>query len=120
MYIADASNGGFQGHKSGHSGGGGGGSSSVGNELVPDNPAVLVPSRWSEPYFDTTLPQNVTALAGKSAYLSCRVINLGNKTVRTRKPLAICIRLCVLKWKIRLARKISRNHGRGLQLNLSL
>uniref|UniRef100_A0A336KAL2 CSON005956 protein n=1 Tax=Culicoides sonorensis TaxID=179676 RepID=A0A336KAL2_CULSO len=28
-----------------------------------------------------TLARNVTALSGKSAYLSCRVINLGNKTV---------------------------------------
>lgn len=37
--------------------------------------------RWGEPYFDLMTPKNVTALAGKSAYLSCRVKNLGNKTV---------------------------------------
>lgn len=37
--------------------------------------------KWNEPTFDTTLPNNVTALVGKSAYLSCRVRNLGNKTV---------------------------------------
>ncbi|XP_065165221.1 protein sidekick-like isoform X2 [Atheta coriaria] len=34
-----------------------------------------------EPQFDTMIPRNVTALVGKSAYLSCRVRNLGNKTV---------------------------------------
>ncbi|KAK9723168.1 Immunoglobulin I-set domain [Popillia japonica] len=34
-----------------------------------------------EPYFDVMTPKNVTALVGKSAYLSCRVRNLGNKTV---------------------------------------
>lgn len=37
--------------------------------------------KWNEPYFDTNVPNNVTALVGKSAYLSCRVRNLGNKTV---------------------------------------
>ncbi|ENN74097.1 hypothetical protein YQE_09070, partial [Dendroctonus ponderosae] len=34
-----------------------------------------------EPYFDAMTPRNITALVGKSAYLSCRVRNLGNKTV---------------------------------------
>lgn len=34
-----------------------------------------------EPYFDESTPKNVTALAGKSAYLTCRVRNIGNKTV---------------------------------------
>lgn len=34
-----------------------------------------------EPHFDIMIPRNVTALVGKSAYLSCRVRNLGNKTV---------------------------------------
>lgn len=38
-------------------------------------------NRWGEPYFDSMTPKNVTALVGKSAYLSCRVRNLGNKTV---------------------------------------
>lgn len=37
--------------------------------------------KWTEPYFDISIPNNVTALVGKSAYLSCRVRNLGNKTV---------------------------------------
>ncbi|KAJ8923842.1 hypothetical protein NQ315_010424 [Exocentrus adspersus] len=37
--------------------------------------------RRFEPHFDTTTPRNVTALVGKSAYLGCRVRNLGNKTV---------------------------------------
>lgn len=33
------------------------------------------------PYFDTTASNNVTALVGKTAYLKCRVKNLGNRTV---------------------------------------
>lgn len=33
------------------------------------------------PYFDTTASKNVTALVGTTAYLNCRVKNLGNKTV---------------------------------------
>lgn len=37
--------------------------------------------KWSEPHFDVSVPNNVTALVGKSAYLSCKVRNLGNKTV---------------------------------------
>lgn len=42
---------------------------------------VIMNPKWSEPYFDISVPNNVTALVGKSAYLSCRVRNLGNKTV---------------------------------------
>ncbi|XP_052873304.1 hemicentin-2-like [Anopheles cruzii] len=37
--------------------------------------------KWEAPFFDDTTPTNVTALVGKSAYLSCRVMNLANKTV---------------------------------------
>ncbi|XP_058987506.1 uncharacterized protein LOC101890509 isoform X2 [Musca domestica] len=37
--------------------------------------------RWNEPYFDVTMPKNITSLVGKSAYLGCRVKHLGNKTV---------------------------------------
>lgn len=33
------------------------------------------------PSFDTTASKNVTALVGKTAYLNCRIRNLGNKTV---------------------------------------
>lgn len=33
------------------------------------------------PYFDKASSKNITALLGKTAYLSCRVKNLGNKTV---------------------------------------
>ncbi|XP_017769070.1 PREDICTED: kin of IRRE-like protein 2 isoform X8 [Nicrophorus vespilloides] len=44
-------------------------------EVLPTSPS------HPEPYFDTMSPRNVTALVGKSAYLTCRVRNLGNKTV---------------------------------------
>lgn len=33
------------------------------------------------PYFDVGVSKNVTALVGKTAYLNCRVRNLGNRTV---------------------------------------
>ncbi|XP_072403367.1 uncharacterized protein [Diabrotica undecimpunctata] len=47
---------------------------------LPMGPPAIPPNRF-DPYFDATTPSNVTALVGKSAYLSCRVRNLGNKTV---------------------------------------
>lgn len=40
--------------------------------------------KWNEPYFDLTMPRNITSLVGKSAYLGCRVKHLGNKTVSPR------------------------------------
>lgn len=33
------------------------------------------------PYFDKAASKNVTALLGKTVYLTCKVKNLGNKTV---------------------------------------
>lgn len=33
------------------------------------------------PYFDAHIPNNVTAIVGKSAFLRCKVKNLANKTV---------------------------------------
>ncbi|XP_035702465.1 zwei Ig domain protein zig-8 [Folsomia candida] len=39
------------------------------------------PASTGDPYFDSTVPRNVTALVGKTAYLGCRVKNLGNRTV---------------------------------------
>lgn len=38
-------------------------------------------NKWTKPFFDISIPNNVTALVGKSAYLTCRVRNLGNYTV---------------------------------------
>ncbi|XP_011645794.1 zwei Ig domain protein zig-8-like isoform X2 [Pogonomyrmex barbatus] len=34
-----------------------------------------------DPYFDTTVPSNITGLAGETVQLACRVKNLGNRTV---------------------------------------
>ncbi|CAH1103589.1 unnamed protein product [Psylliodes chrysocephalus] len=51
---------------------------------LPMGPPVFPQNRF-EPYFDAMTPSNVTALVGKSAYLSCRVRNLGNKTCSTCK-----------------------------------
>ncbi|XP_047004694.1 zwei Ig domain protein zig-8-like [Schistocerca americana] len=33
------------------------------------------------PYFDSSVPDNLTGLVGRTAYLNCRVKNLGNRTV---------------------------------------
>ena len=33
------------------------------------------------PYFEVTASKKITAIAGQSAYLNCRVRNLGNRTV---------------------------------------
>ncbi|CAF4950489.1 unnamed protein product [Pieris macdunnoughi] len=52
-----------------------GGAGSV-NSLPTAGSARLAPS------FDAATPKNVTALVGKSAYLSCRVRNLGNRTMK--------------------------------------
>lgn len=37
----------------------------------------------SNPYFDTSVPSNMTGLVGKTIQLVCRVKNLGNRTVST-------------------------------------
>ncbi|XP_013138652.1 PREDICTED: lachesin-like isoform X3 [Papilio polytes] len=39
------------------------------------------PTPRTGPYFDLVMSKNVTALLGKTAYLNCRVKNLGNKTL---------------------------------------
>lgn len=48
--------------------------------------------KWNEPYFDTNVSNNVTALVGKSAYLSCRVRNLGNKTVSKQIQIVLTVK----------------------------
>ncbi|XP_054287198.1 lachesin-like isoform X2 [Macrosteles quadrilineatus] len=42
---------------------------------------LLDPTGRQGPYFDKAASKNVTALLGKTAYLNCKVKNLGNKTV---------------------------------------
>ncbi|KAH8384512.1 hypothetical protein KR200_002245 [Drosophila serrata] len=42
---------------------------------------LLEEARNAGPYFDQAFSKNVTALLGKTAYLNCRVKNLGNKTM---------------------------------------
>jgi hypothetical protein len=50
-------------------------------------PLLLVPPRKNSLYIDKLASPNVTALLGKTAYLNCRVKNLGDKTVSTSKLL---------------------------------
>ncbi|XP_055378196.1 DEP domain-containing protein DDB_G0279099-like [Condylostylus longicornis] len=45
------------------------------------NTYVEVEETRNGPYFDKAASKNVTALLGKTAYLNCRVKNLGNKTM---------------------------------------
>ncbi|XP_072152853.1 zwei Ig domain protein zig-8 [Bemisia tabaci] len=40
-----------------------------------------LPTPGTGPSFDTSVPNNLTGLVGKTAYLNCRVKNLGNRTV---------------------------------------
>ncbi|XP_017133786.1 fibroblast growth factor receptor-like 1 isoform X1 [Drosophila elegans] len=88
IVMSDMTNGGVQGPIEGYN------SLDVDDLLTttptPGQAALLLPTaptaaythpKWMEPYFDPSTPRNVTALMGKSAYLSCRVRNLANKTV---------------------------------------
>lgn len=45
------------------------------------NPNSLDSGARPGPYFDKAASKNVTALLGKTAYLNCKVKNLGNKSV---------------------------------------
>lgn len=47
----------------------------VGDEELQKNPLDR------GPFFEITATKNITAIAGHSAYLNCRVRNLGNRTV---------------------------------------
>ncbi|XP_071449819.1 neurotrimin-like [Hetaerina americana] len=40
-----------------------------------------LPTPGTGPYFDTSVPSNLTELVGRTAHLNCRVKNLGNRTV---------------------------------------
>ncbi|KAH8342169.1 hypothetical protein KR074_005601 [Drosophila pseudoananassae] len=48
---------------------------------ISRNSIELEEARNAGPYFDKAFSKNVTALLGKTAYLNCRVKNLGNKTM---------------------------------------
>ncbi|KAF4528639.1 hypothetical protein B566_EDAN017067 [Ephemera danica] len=50
-------------------------------EIVPEDDLGDIPTPGPMgPYFETSASKNVTALVGKTAYLTCRVRNLGNRT----------------------------------------
>ncbi|XKL68792.1 hypothetical protein PGB90_006561 [Kerria lacca] len=46
-------------------------------DLIRDLPTIK-----NGPYFDKSVSTNVTGLVGKTAYLRCRVKNIGNRTER--------------------------------------
>lgn len=53
------------------------------SDLVSKGQIDLDSINRNGPYFDKAASKNVTALLGKTVYLTCRVKNLGNKTVST-------------------------------------
>lgn len=64
----------YQSHGGSDKNGAGGSGRDV-NAVKPDA------NQYSGPQFDPETPRNVTALEGKSAYLTCKVKSLDNKTV---------------------------------------
>ncbi|CAH2063665.1 unnamed protein product, partial [Iphiclides podalirius] len=52
-----------------------------GDNAIRPGAADPRPTPRAGPYFDLAFSKNVTALLGKTAYLNCRVKNLGNKTL---------------------------------------
>lgn len=72
VVLTDLSHGGYQEHLNQHKY----------NGFATQSPLKsLVNLKRSEPYFDQSVAKNITALVSKSAYLTCVVKNLGNKTV---------------------------------------
>lgn len=69
--------------------------------IFPSHNSITGP-KWNEPYFDNSVGNNVTSLVGKSAYMSCRVRNLGNKTVSNYHRFDIYQMECIRAGKIRL------------------
>lgn len=67
------------------------------------------------PYFDVSQSRNVTALVGSTAYLNCRVRNLGNKTV-WKFFLCMPLRTSSLKWFVVVALQVSWIRHRDLHL----
>ncbi|XP_054746785.1 uncharacterized protein LOC129251465 isoform X1 [Anastrepha obliqua] len=60
---------------------GGSGAFPSGTSVVNRNTIEVTEDARNGPYFDKAASKNVTALLGKTAYLNCRVKNLGNKTM---------------------------------------
>uniref|UniRef100_A0A0A1XME0 Neurotrimin n=1 Tax=Zeugodacus cucurbitae TaxID=28588 RepID=A0A0A1XME0_ZEUCU len=52
-----------------------------GPSIVNRNVIEVTEDTRNGPYFDKAASKNITALLGKTAYLNCRVKNLGNKTM---------------------------------------
>ena len=68
----------YKGHRGRHRG-----AASVKEKEVKNSPEKPDDFKlWEDgPNFDTNLRQNVVALIGRTAYLTCRVFDRGNKTV---------------------------------------
>lgn len=64
---------------------------SIGNRNVIE----VTEDNRNGPYFDKAASKNITALLGKTAYLNCRVKNLGNKTVSFIDLIRDCIKIFI-------------------------
>ena len=49
------------------------------------------PTPGTGPYFDSTVPSNITGLVGKNVHLVCKVKNLGNRTVSFQSACCVCV-----------------------------
>lgn len=67
------------------------------------NVVVDIDEPRNGPYFDRVNSKNVTALLGKTAYLNCRVKNLGNKTVSFRQRRTFVVRLFYYRYRNEVA-----------------
>lgn len=69
------------GPKSGDPGSNSISSGAINHQKNTNNILVATTAYRKGPYFDRAASKNVTAMLGKTAYLNCRVKNLGNRTV---------------------------------------
>lgn len=57
-----------------------------GRSVVEHHPSSYWEQPFSQPYFDNTTKRETTTTVGQSAYLHCRVRNLGDRAVSSKFP----------------------------------
>ena len=57
-----------------------------GRSVVEHHPSSYWEQPFSQPYFDNTTKRETTTTVGQSAYLHCRVRNLGDRAVSPKFP----------------------------------
>lgn len=64
-----------------NTGGGGGGGGAGANSVVEHHPSSYWDQSFNAPYFDNTTKRETTTTVGQTAYLHCKVRNLGDRAV---------------------------------------